>query len=130
MSPGHGCAMRGIAHLLMVEGDGTAAGPSTALRAVPLPSKSRGGFKRPWHFPYAPPIAQRMPATLYSRDILRLAASIPHLGRLAHPQASVEKSSPVCGSRVVVDVAVDEMGRIVALGQEVRPARSARLPPR
>ena len=61
-----------------------------------------------------------MVTTLYSRDILRLAASIPHLGRLDHPQASVEKSSPVCGSRVVVDVAVDGKGHIVALGQEVK----------
>jgi len=57
---------------------------------------------------------------LYSRDILRLAASIPHLGRLAAPQASVEKSSSVCGSRVVVDLDVDGEGRVAALGQEVR----------
>ena len=61
-----------------------------------------------------------MPASLYSRDILRLAASIPHYGRLAAAQASVEKSSPVCGSRVVVDLALDEGGRVAALGQEVR----------
>lgn len=61
-----------------------------------------------------------MPATLYSRDILRLAASIPHQRRLETPQASVEKSSPVCGSRVVVEVAMDEAGRVAELGQEVR----------
>lgn len=61
-----------------------------------------------------------MPAALYSRDILRLASSIPHLGRLAAAQASVEKASPVCGSRVVVDVALDKEGRVAALGQEVR----------
>jgi NifU-like protein involved in Fe-S cluster formation len=59
-------------------------------------------------------------AALYSRDILRLAASIPHQCRLGAPQASVEKSSPVCGSRVIVDLAVDEKGRVTALGQEVR----------
>jgi len=59
-------------------------------------------------------------SALYSRDILRLAASIPHLGRLAHAQASVEKSSPVCGSRVVVDLALDREGRVAALGQEVK----------
>lgn len=57
---------------------------------------------------------------LYSRDILRLAASIPHQRRLDHPQASVEKRSPVCGSRVVVDLVTDEAGRVTALGQEVR----------
>ena len=56
---------------------------------------------------------------LYSRDILRLAASIPHLRRLMSPQASVEKSSAVCGSRVVVDVDLDGEGRVAALGQEV-----------
>jgi NifU-like protein involved in Fe-S cluster formation len=61
-----------------------------------------------------------VPAALYNRDILRLAASIPHLGRLDHPQASAEKSSPICGSRVTVDVAIDEAGRVAALGQEVR----------
>jgi NifU-like protein involved in Fe-S cluster formation len=59
-------------------------------------------------------------SALYSRDILRLAASIPHLGRLPHAQASVEKSSPVCGSRVIVDVALDREGRVAAIGQEVK----------
>ncbi len=34
--------------------------------------------------------------------------------------ASVEKRSPVCGSRVIVDVATDGAGRIVDLGMEVR----------
>lgn len=59
-------------------------------------------------------------AALYNRDILRLAASIPHHGRLADPQASVEKRSPVCGSRVVVDLVLDGDGRVAVLGQEVR----------
>ena len=40
--------------------------------------------------------------------------------RLAAPQASVEKSSPVCGSRVVVDLVADAEGRVAELGQEVR----------
>lgn len=61
-----------------------------------------------------------MARTLYNRDILRLATSIPHLGRLDGAQASVEKSSPVCGSRVVIDVVLDEQGRLAGLGQEVR----------
>ncbi len=61
-----------------------------------------------------------MPSALYNRDILRLAASIPNLGRLANAQATAEKSSPVCGSRVTVDVALDGEGRVAALGQEVR----------
>lgn len=61
-----------------------------------------------------------MPTALYNRDILRLAASIPHLGRLDHPQASVEKRSPVCGSRVILDLVLDGDGRVAALGQEVK----------
>ena len=66
------------------------------------------------------PICAMMPTALYNRDILRLAASIPHLGRLERPQASAEKRSPVCGSWVAVDVALDDDGRVAALGQEVK----------
>jgi len=61
-----------------------------------------------------------VPTALYSRDILRLAAAIPHLGRLEDPQGSAEKRSPVCGSLVAVDVALDGEGRIAALGQDVK----------
>ncbi|MEA1013100.1 iron-sulfur cluster assembly scaffold protein [Sphingosinicella sp. LY1275] len=61
-----------------------------------------------------------MTTALYNRDILRLAASIPHQRRLDHPQATAEKRSPVCGSRVAVDVVLDGEGRVVALGQEVK----------
>lgn len=61
-----------------------------------------------------------MTTALYNRDILRLAASIPHQRRLEHPAASVERRSPICGSRVTVDVMLDEAGRVAALGQEVK----------
>ncbi|QLC23771.1 iron-sulfur cluster assembly scaffold protein [Parasphingopyxis algicola] len=61
-----------------------------------------------------------MAATLYNAEILRLATEIPHQGRLESPHASAEKRSPVCGSRVIVDVCMDADGRIAALGQEVR----------
>jgi NifU-like protein involved in Fe-S cluster formation len=61
-----------------------------------------------------------VPTALYNRDILRLAASIPHAKRLDRAQASVEKSSPVCGSRVIVDIVLDAEGRVAMLGQEVR----------
>jgi NifU-like protein involved in Fe-S cluster formation len=57
---------------------------------------------------------------LYNRDILRLAASIPHQRRLEHPQASVEKRSPTCGSRIAIDVIMDNKGRVAELGQEVK----------
>ena len=61
-----------------------------------------------------------MPTALYNRDILRLAASIPHQKRLERPDSTAEKRSPVCGSRVAVDVALDGEGRVAALGPEVR----------
>ncbi|HYD12126.1 MAG TPA: iron-sulfur cluster assembly scaffold protein [Allosphingosinicella sp.] len=62
----------------------------------------------------------RVTAPLYSRDILRLATSIAHLGRLADPQSSAERRAPVCGSSIVVDVALDGEGRVGAFAQEVR----------
>lgn len=56
---------------------------------------------------------------LYSQRILALAAEIPHAERLADPQASVQKRSPLCGSTVTVDVRVQE-GRLVDLGMDVK----------
>jgi NifU-like protein involved in Fe-S cluster formation len=56
---------------------------------------------------------------LYNRDILRLAASIPNQRRLEKPQASVERRSPLCGSRVAVDVVLDEDAHVAELGLEV-----------
>lgn len=61
-----------------------------------------------------------MNAPLYNTAILKLAATIPHHMRLPAPQGSSEKRSPVCGSRVTVDVMLDADGRVSALGQEVR----------
>jgi NifU-like protein involved in Fe-S cluster formation len=61
-----------------------------------------------------------MSAPLYNATILRLASSIPHHARLTDPGATVERRSPVCGSRVTVDVRLDEEGRVAAIGQEVR----------
>lgn len=61
-----------------------------------------------------------MNAPLYNTQILRLAASIPFHERLAAPMASVEKRSPVCGSRVTVDVDVDAEGRVRTVGLLVR----------
>jgi len=56
---------------------------------------------------------------LYSLDVLRLAASTANLQRLDNPQASVEKRSPTCGSRVRVDVIVDRDGKVEAVGAEL-----------
>lgn len=61
-----------------------------------------------------------MNAPLYNTQILRLAAEIPFHARLAAPMASVEKRSPVCGSRVTVDVDLDKRGRVSAVGMLVQ----------
>lgn len=60
-----------------------------------------------------------MSAPLYNKDILRLAASIPHHQRLADAQASVERRSPTCGSRVTVDVTMAQ-GRVSDMGLDVK----------
>ena len=60
-----------------------------------------------------------MSAPLYNAEILRLAAAeMPD--RLPEPMGSAEKRSPICGSRVTVDVAVDGKGRVSAVGMLVR----------
>ncbi|NNL73604.1 MAG: iron-sulfur cluster assembly scaffold protein [Silicimonas sp.] len=56
---------------------------------------------------------------LYSGRILELAADIPLTERLDAPDASVKKRSPLCGSTVTVDVAM-EKGRIARFGQDVK----------
>lgn len=61
-----------------------------------------------------------MNAPLYNLEILRLAADIPHHERLEHPGGTSEKRSPVCGSRVTVDIDVDDEGHVMQLGMLVR----------
>ncbi|WP_309092231.1 iron-sulfur cluster assembly scaffold protein [Phenylobacterium sp.] len=56
---------------------------------------------------------------LYSAKLLRLAAEIPHAGRLAAPEGTAEKVSKLCGSRVVVDVRVDG-DRVADFAQDVK----------
>ena len=61
-----------------------------------------------------------MSAALYNSTILRLATSIPHQARLPDAHGTAERRSPICGSRVTVDVKLDAEGRVASLGQEVR----------
>jgi len=56
---------------------------------------------------------------LYSQEILRLAASIPHLGRLADPHGSAMVRAPLCGSVVTADVRLAD-GRIAEFAQDVK----------
>ena len=61
-----------------------------------------------------------MSAPLYNAEILRLAATIPHHERLPEPMATAEKRSPICGSRVTIDVAVNDEGKVSEVGLLVR----------
>ncbi|RDE05078.1 iron-sulfur cluster assembly scaffold protein [Sphingomonas aracearum] len=61
-----------------------------------------------------------MNASLYqNREILRLASEIPFDERLADPMGTAERRSPICGSRVTVDVNLAE-GRVSEVGLLVR----------
>ena len=51
-----------------------------------------------------------MSEPLYTRDILRLAVSIPHQQRLKSPDGSAELRSRTCGSVVAADVMIVEDG--------------------
>ena len=44
---------------------------------------------------------------LYSSEILRLAADIPHIGRLARPDGAARRVSRLCGSEVEVEIALE-----------------------
>jgi NifU-like protein involved in Fe-S cluster formation len=56
---------------------------------------------------------------LYSSRILKLAANMPRAGRLAAPDASSEKVSKLCGSKITVDVVVMD-GQVADFAQDVR----------
>lgn len=56
---------------------------------------------------------------LYSGQILKLAADIPHLGRLDAPMATAKVRSPLCGSTVTVDIIVAD-GQITSFAQDVK----------
>ncbi|HEY0600129.1 iron-sulfur cluster assembly scaffold protein [Brevundimonas sp.] len=57
---------------------------------------------------------------LYSARILKLAANLPHSGRLAAPQGTGERVAKLCGSKAVVDVTLDDAGRVSEFAQDVK----------
>lgn len=57
-----------------------------------------------------------MSEPLYTRDILRLAVSIPHQQRLEDPHGSAEIRSKTCGSIVAVDVILTNTASLKELG--------------
>ena len=57
---------------------------------------------------------------LYSARILKLAANLPHSGRLPAPEGTGERVAKLCGSKAVVDVVLDEAGRVAAFAQDIK----------
>ena len=57
---------------------------------------------------------------LYSARILRLAANLPHSGRLPAPDGTGERVAKLCGSRAIVDVTLDTGGRVETFAQDVK----------
>ena len=55
----------------------------------------------------------------YTREILRLAASIPYLERFDQLEGATERRSPNCGSRMRMAVELDWAGRVSRLRQAV-----------
>ncbi len=58
-------------------------------------------------------------ATLYNRDILRLAAALEHGAPLPAPARHAERRSPTCGSRVTLWVRRGEDGRIAQISADI-----------
>ncbi|MCK0143752.1 iron-sulfur cluster assembly scaffold protein [Aliiroseovarius sp. F20344] len=56
---------------------------------------------------------------LYSKQILALAASIPHQTALEAPQGQAKSRSPLCGSMVAVELCVDD-DHVSAFSQNVK----------
>lgn len=56
---------------------------------------------------------------IYTRQILALASDIPHLGRLANPDATAMAHSKLCGSTIIVDLTVSG-DTVQEFAQEVR----------
>ena len=57
---------------------------------------------------------------LYSARILKLAANLPHSGRLAAPDGTGERVAKLCGSKAIVDVTLDDADRVLSFAQDVR----------
>jgi NifU-like protein involved in Fe-S cluster formation len=56
---------------------------------------------------------------VYTKALLDYASHIPHSGRLPSPSLSAELSTPICGSRIIVDLIVQD-GVITDFAQEVQ----------
>ncbi len=57
---------------------------------------------------------------LYQDRIVALAKAKTGAGKLSAPTRSARRDNPLCGDRVIVDVRLDEEGRIAEIGHQVR----------
>ena len=57
---------------------------------------------------------------LYSARVLALVADMPRAGRLADPDGSADRVAKLCGSRIIVDVVLDDQGRVANFAQDVK----------
>jgi len=62
---------------------------------------------------------------LYSNRILSLAANMPRAGRLNRPLdgaawGSGERVAKLCGSKAIVDVVLDDQGRVADFAQDIK----------
>ncbi|MFN3231510.1 MAG: iron-sulfur cluster assembly scaffold protein [Alphaproteobacteria bacterium] len=56
---------------------------------------------------------------LYSKDVLRLAATITRTDRLGAPDITVSRRAPTCGSSITIDLDIDTDGRVTDYGQDI-----------
>lgn len=61
-----------------------------------------------------------MAEDLYHPDIVAWAAALPREERLADAQATVYRDSPLCGSRLWIDLSLDPAGRVAGFGHKTR----------
>ncbi|MGL5837785.1 MAG: iron-sulfur cluster assembly scaffold protein [Sphingorhabdus sp.] len=66
------------------------------------------------------PVDTQPKSALYSKDLLRLAAGLPHGDRLAEPTGTATLRSPVCGSEIAADILMNNDGRVAALAFRAR----------
>ncbi len=59
------------------------------------------------------------PEDIYSTRILEVVASMPERGLLDQPEGSGMKQSKLCGSKVHVDVTLDDEGKIQEYGHQI-----------
>ncbi len=55
---------------------------------------------------------------LYTKKIVELAAKIPFSERLLNPDVSTTKRTPICGSRITIDMNISN-GKISKFGQKI-----------